>query len=194
MTLPVLRGRKWCDYGIQGSGKTELAKRIINEQFANRTLVITPSGQRYEWENAAVKCFYMGVHTIEELENAAKFVKTKAQQGKIKLLLIDEADLWLKHNFDLTPQLNELITSHRHFDLSIGFITRRPQDIPTVVTESSYAHFIYKMEGVNALNKLENMHPAMRELMQKIDYPKHNFIVKELGKEPYVHEAIEVVK
>jgi len=190
LVIPNLESRKFGIYGIQGSGKSYFAKNhVVNKLFPGRALVITSLG--YEWQDAGTKCFFIQPKFVQELDEIAAKAKQKAIQGKLKLLLIDEADEWFRTNFDVTPNLRDLVLKHRHYGLALGFITRRPQDIPAFIVESCHAHFLFKMEGVHALKRFEDMHPSMTELMQQLDYEKKNFIVKELGKNPFVHDAIQ---
>ena len=116
-----------------------------------------------------------------------------SQAKKIDCFVLDEADMFFRTNYDLCVNLNDLIINHRHYgNLAMVFISRRPQDIPTKIVESCFYQIIFLVEGANVFRKFENIHPKLFELLEKLDYEKHNFIVKELGKAPYLCNPIKL--
>jgi len=179
-----LKGKKYAIFGIQGSGKTVLAKHLLN--YFNKPIVYEVHP---DYRDTKAQYYRPNNFSLQALDEFSGKIKQLAIKGKCDLLNIDEADLFFKNNFDINtaPKLYDLVINHRHYrDLALSFISRRPQDLPTKIIESCYAIFIFKLEGANAIQKFSTIHPKIPALIDKIDYRMHNFIVKELGKEPYI--------
>ena len=182
--------------GIQGSGKTTLAKYLISKFKRAVCIRITPD---YDDVDNIVLVKPSGSYQ-DDLEDLATmlvkqgkaFEEKKIKEMPYDLLVIDEADLAFRGNHDLGPSMLDLVAMHRHYGLGIIFITRRIQDIPARITESTKHRFFFAIEGKNALTYIENMDERLAVLMTKIEADKHNFIYKELGKPPILHKAIKV--
>lgn len=189
-----LQGKKIGIYGIQGSGKTELGKYLLRNKF-KKPFVISPNPKDWEKE----KCFlYKTITNDKKIDYVCSKVKDLAIAGKIDVFLIDEADLFFKTNYDMKTYLNDLVINHRHYPegkgLTLIFISRRPQDIPTKVVESCHYNYIYILEGANALRKWDEVHRGLSNMITQLSFEKHNFVVKEVGKEPYYHKPIPLEK
>ena len=70
------------------------------------------------------------------------------------------------------------------------FITRRPQDIPSKFVESCHYKLIYTIEGKNVKRYLSDIDSDIQDLMPKLSFQRHNFIYKEQGKPPILHNAV----
>lgn len=177
-----LENHKFCIFGLQGSGKTVLAKHLMRKNkgwIAYDTTGDFKGLHRYCPENST---------SVEELENFIRFVMRK--NGKIKGLIIDEADNYFPSNGRILPYASELITKHRHYGLSVGFLTRRPQDMHAKIVESSKTLFSFYQEGVNALKRLDDISAGLGDAVRNLDYTKHEFIIKPVMGEPIKHPAI----
>lgn len=185
MPLPNLRNRKFAIMGIQGSGKTVLA-RFLASHF--KTLVYTPHG--HDWVKARkvhiVTPLSMKRHFVDGMEDVAKFFK----KSKFDMLVVDEADMIFRTKFDIKPAMNDLVINHRHYNKALGLVTRRPQDIPPKILESCHVMFIYPLEGKNAIKHLEEVSAGLGKAVTDLEFERFNFIVKEIGKPPVKHEAV----
>ena len=85
-------------------------------------------------------------------------------------------DLFLKSMVAISPNMTDLILNHRHYNLALIFITRRPQSIPTEIVESCENIFCFKIEGENVERKLKAIHPDFQILLPKLDKEKYNFL------------------
>jgi len=174
-------------FGIQKSGKSFLAKKLL--QFFDSPVVFAP--HRDDYADVA-RCFvYVPKDAEREFRGLCNKVLEWAKAGKCDCFCIDEADMVVRGNWDMNPALNDLILNHRHYNLALIFISRRPQDIPTKIVESCHYLFIFKLEGENALKKFRNIDRAVFDLFPSIEYGKFNFIVKPVGEPPYVNAAIQ---
>ena len=151
MSIPNLKDRKFTIMGIQGSGKTVLGK-IISRYF--HTLVYTPHAHDWTKEKVVmITPMSLRKSFVDGIEEVMKFFKA----SKYDLLLIDEADMIFRTKFDIKPISNDMIINHRHYKKAIGFVTRRPQDIPPKILESCHSLFIFPLEGKNAIKHLNEI-------------------------------------
>ena len=121
------------------------------------------------------------------------FVKKARQwaiEGRVDCIIIDEADMFFETNWDLDPALTDLILNHRHMKVAVWFITRRPQDIPQKIVESCKWLMIFKLEGVGAIKKFQQLNPKIPELLEQMSLQRRHYVVKEIGEEPYIHAPI----
>lgn len=184
--------------GIQGSGKTYAGRWLAATQFEN---VI---GFRRTRDFDDLKNMVLIEPTNNPQVDAEKLAEKMVawgklyEAGKIKkmpydCILWDELDLYFQNNYEIGPAMNDLILMHRHYGLAMVFITRRPQDIPARIVESCRFIFMFKIEGANIFKKLDAVDPKIGVLMSQLEYARHNFVFKELGKDPILHKPLPKV-
>lgn len=188
-----LKNHKTCIFGIQESGKTYWAKKMY-KQF--KKPIVFSLNTDDGWDK--LKGLYVWkvnrqrdllVQFEEFISNCRKW----ALQGKVDLIIIDEADLFFRGNYDISSTHQDLVLNHRHMGkgVALWYMTRRPQDIPTKIVESSKHLIVFKLEGANAIKKFEDIHPKIPELINnELDFDKKNFIYKEIGRDPVVKNPV----
>ena len=187
-----LKNVKTCVFGIQGSGKTYIVENHLLKSFKHPFVYRI---HKEDFVNTKSNVYvYDAVDTsLKELEDTAKKIKILGQQKKIDCFVLDEADLFLKSMVAISPKMTDLILNHRHYNLALIFITRRPQSIPTEIVETCENIICFKVEGENVERKLRAIHPDFQTLLPKLDKDKYNFILKELGKAPRIYDKVERV-
>ena len=187
-----LKNVKTCVFGIQGSGKTYLVENHLLKSFKHPFVYRV---HREDFINTKSNVFvYDATDTsLKELEETAKKIKLFGREKAIDCFVLDEADLFLKNMVAISPAMTDLILNHRHYNLALIFITRRPQSIPTEIVETCENIFCFKVEGENVERKLRAIHPDFQTLLPKLDKDKYNFILKELGKAPKIYDSVERV-
>jgi len=176
-------------YGIQGSGKTELAKGLVRTYF-KKPIVYTSN---HDWDNEDVY-LYRTDKPKADLRKFCEAMKEKARQGKISVIIFDDADLLFSSNMDIPLPLKDLHINHRHYKLALVFLSRRPQDIPTAIVESCHWLYILKCEGDNIRKKFNEVNRQIWELVEELKYKDYRFVVKKIGESPYIHDKIEMRK
>lgn len=173
-----LANKKILVCGIQGSGKTYLAK-WFSRMFQNQTAVYTPHVD--EWANEKVVVF-MPKDFIAEMPVWISVFK----KSKLRFLVIDEADLLFKHHFDTNEEIRDLVINHRHYQKTLCFITRRPQDIPARLYGTFEILCIFTIDSPQVVELLNRWHENLGEMARNLPYGSYQFILKHIGAEAKV--------
>lgn len=192
---------KTCVYGLQGSGKTFFVQNAIVPTFKKPMVFEVNKGD--DWNKLKRIYVYQTTsqpHNIEglkkEFEKWLKFCLQLAEEGKIDAIIIDEADLFLKNLYDIPPTLYYLLNNHRHVNndkgVALVFITRRPQDIPSVISETSKWTIAFQLEGKNAIQRLNDIRPEFGNMVANL--PPHYYLVKKIAEDPVQCSPIKVKK
>ncbi len=185
------KNTKICIVGIQGSGKTELAK-FIASRFKN-SLWFLVNLDDIVGMPSNVETIMAEEKTIQELNRLCKVVIELAKQDKINCFVIDEADMFLNRFKPLPKYLNDLVINHRHYGLALIFITRRPQDIHAKIVESSHHLFIFAMPNSdNIERKMKAIDKDLLMEMERLSVEEHNFIYKGIHKKPIVMPPLNI--
>lgn len=182
--------------GLQGSGKTTLAKKLIGKFKKAISIRITPD---YDDVDNLVLVSPKKTYA-DDLEDIAQILCHEGEAYEEKkiplptydLFVIDEADLAFRGNYDLGMNMLKLIAMHRHYGMAIMFITRRIQDIPPRIVETCKYKFFFAIEGKNVMTYIINLDERLFPLIQRVSADKHNFVFKEIGKPPILHEAVRL--
>ena len=110
--------------------------------------------------------------SIEQLEK-----KGKDKPDRLKLLVIDEADLILPAKHNINAAIRNLIVKSRHLRLDIIFISRRPTDLNAYVMDVSDYLIVYKQVGYNALKTLRALKLDSAKAIKELDYKNHEFLL-----------------
>lgn len=168
--------------GIQGSGKTYYAKDLVkNNNY--RVLVYAP--HRHDFENEPDNfMFYRASFTQDDFEQFCAYAKQLAQLKEIEGIFVDEFDMLFKSNWDIGFNFNDIVLNHRHYGLFLIGITRRPQDIPTKVFESSLYSVFFSIEAPNARMKLNAIYAGLGDAAANLQHGSRAYIIKKIGSPP----------
>lgn len=180
-----LKKRKFAILGIQGSGKTELAK-FITRSF-KKSIVYTPHGGEWTKEKATI---FKTKKFRADFNRFCMFLK----KTPYKLVTVDEADMIFRHWADVKPAVNDLVINHRHkpWNLALGFVSRRPQDIPTKILESCHYLFCFSLEGANAVKKLNQVSRGFGDKVSELPFESYKYYVKKIGEKPKLREPVDI--
>lgn len=193
--------------GLQGSGKTYLVKKAILDKEAQH-LVIDPND---EYGNEYTKYIPRFTDDYEKLTQEIKLVVKKLvlpncwsleqmeKSGKdkakrLKLLVIDEADLIAPARTNINSMLRNLIVKSRHLRLDIVFISRRPTDLNAYIMDTSDKLVVFKQVGYNALKTLRALKLDSDKVIKQLDYAKHEFLLFDVDREykKYTLDTLDV--
>jgi len=176
--------------GLQGSGKTHLVKKIVLDKEPHH-LVIDPNDEygdeytRYvprftddydklnqEIKLVVKKLVIPNCWSLEQMEKSGK-----DKPNRLKLLVIDEADLIAPARVNINAMLRNLIVKSRHLRLDIVFISRRPTDLNAYIMDTSDNLVVFKQVGYNALKTLRALKLDSDKDVKSLDYDNHEFLL-----------------
>lgn len=186
---------KTCIMGIQGSGKTELGKKFAEDMKKSIWVLINLDDAKGMPKN--VKLVSLPKKSFEEMDELCKVVIDLGKQNKCNCLIIDEADMLIPKNIEKLQKfrsIHDLLINHRHYGLAVVFMTRRPQDLITLVVESSEHSFIFALPNSdNIYRKMKHLDDSIPEMMKdNLTKANHRFIHKKLGDKPILMEKITI--
>jgi hypothetical protein len=176
--------------GLQGGGKTYLIKKLFLDKEPNH-LVIDPNDEYgdtytryvprytddYEKLNAEMKlCIKKLVLPNTWSLEQMQVHKDKEKPDRLKLLVIDEADLIAPARTNINAALRNLVVKSRHLRLTIVFISRRPTDLNAYLMDTADFLFVFKQVGYNSLRVLRALKVDSDKVIKDLDYNKHEFL------------------
>ncbi|MCH7851000.1 MAG: hypothetical protein IH845_05140 [Nanoarchaeota archaeon] len=174
--------------GIQTSGKSYFVKNMLIPNFRKPILFEVHPDFR-ECENLLI--YRPSEPTVKELNDFCLKVKALGLAGKIDAFILDEADMFMMSILGKElNNLNDLVINHAHYGLALVFVTRRPQDIPPKITESSHYIIMFTVEGKNVFDRLKGISEEFEEAVRKLDYDYRDFVVKEIGRKPITYNPL----
>jgi DNA helicase HerA-like ATPase len=193
--------------GLQGSGKTYLVKKAILDKEPQH-LVIDPNdeyGKEYtryiprftddyekltqEIKLVVKKLVLPNCWSLEQMQKSGK-----DKPNRLKLLVIDEADLIAPARTNINSMLRNLIVKSRHLRLDIVFISRRPTDLNAYIMDTSDKLVVFKQVGYNALKTLRALKLDSDKVIKELDYAKHEFLLFDVDREyrKYTLDTLDV--
>jgi hypothetical protein len=192
--------------GLQGSGKTYLVKKAIldkepqhlvidpNDEYEGYTRYVPRFTDDYEKLTAEIKLAIkkLVLPNTWSLEQMEKTGKDKPK--RLKLLVIDEADLIAPARKNINSMLRNLIVKSRHLRLDIVFISRRPTDLNAYIMDTSDRLVVFKQVGYNALKTLRALKLDSDKVIKQLDYAKHEFLLFDIDREfrKYTLDTLDV--
>ena len=192
--------------GLQGSGKTYLVKKAIldkeqqhlvidpNDEYDGYTRYVPRFTDDYEKLTSEIKLVVkkLVLPNCWSLEQMEKTGKDKPK--RLKLLVIDEADLIVPARTNINSMLRNLIVKSRHLRLDIVFISRRPTDLNAYIMDTSDKLVVFKQVGYNALKTLRALKLDSDKVIKQLDYAKHEFLLFDVDREykKYTLDTLDV--
>jgi len=166
-----LSRKAWSLFGYRGSGKTTLAQYIASSFGANclyyDTLHEIPDDTEFHAYAPADK------RSITELEGVVELIrKTK----RYRMFIIDEANRFCKPKPAPLPQgiadMNDWCR-HPQYNLSVGYIARRPVQLNQDITEIADYLFVFQLGGKNDIQYLNDLRDGLGDAVK--DLPQYHF-------------------
>lgn len=190
MKFPEIQGQKMIVLGIQGSGKTYYAKEMIKAQ-KYKTLIYAP--HKADYTDMPKNCQVIRWRNfIKDFEPFCELAIKLAKMGEIDGIYVDELDMLVRNNYDIGQHFNDIILNHRHYPEGKGMffvgVTRRPQDVPAKIFESTAYIVAFAIEAPNAKNKLNQIRAGFGDKIAYLNKKRHEHYVKEIGKDPVKYD------
>lgn len=201
MALDV-HGVKICIFGLQGSGKTFFVENYLLNKFENPIVYLMHEEDFQKRGNHVEAIIPKDKEgnvdsSMKTLNVWSKKIKQDAINGKIDAFIIDEADLFIVKDFRRLQKysyFHDLVINHRHYGLAMIFITRRPQELPTAITEQSAHYFVFHVAGKNVKEHLNRIYDNLGDMAFRLRRKEYRFIHLNFGEDSpvKVYNAIKV--
>lgn len=173
-----LQGKRFVIVGLQGSGKTIQAKHILSKFPRHIVVDFLKEYSTNDYKRYVPTVRERGDALKEEMNTFFRFVANK--KSNFDMCLVDEGNRIAPNKGDMPPALWDLNDFNRHWDISLGFIARRPVQLNTDLVELAHYIFIYKLTGKNDKQYLNYLHEGLGDSVEQIQ--GHQFIFYEAGK------------
>lgn len=164
--------KTWCVLGYKQGGKSTLSK-MIGESFGAKalyydTLHEVPSSAKmhsYKPKNRS---------NVGELISIIQLLKVNKQY---RMLIIDEANRYCKPRETLPQEIMDMNDWCRHpmYNLSVGYIARRPVSINSNIIEIADYLIIFQLGGKNDIKYLNDLRAGLGDTV--LNLPKYHFVV-----------------
>lgn len=180
-----LRNRRAVIFGLQGSGKTELAKHILRS---------TPDHLVYDTIGQTNSDFADFRRYVPRDRNTPGELSTVVEKVVIpykpKLFVVDEANKFVQPKpRPLPPGIADLNDLSRHWDVAWILIARRPTQFHTDVTELAHYIFAFQLPGKNDRRFFDNISPGLGNVVASL--PRYHFVVISANKDYYIHAPVD---
>jgi hypothetical protein len=191
--LPDITNKRFVIFGLQGSGKTELAKKVLKSVPVNTYLVYDVHHEykgftRYLAANRQVDRRKDNDPGIEELNAIVQHVVIDS--GKIRLFVLDEANRFCPNHFPLPASILVLNDDQRHDKIAVGFVARRPAQLNTDLVELAHYIFVFRLTGRNDFQFLEDTAEGLGEAVKSLN--DYEFCVVGPDRRFKVHEPLKI--
>ena len=164
-----LTNKIWCIFGLNGTGKSHLAKFIAKNYNAVFFDVLNEHSKEFD-------SYVPKNKNYPEIATEFDYFLTKIQSHKYNMIIVDEASRVFPNMRPLQPVMRSYIDTFRHtHQSSIGFICRRPTQLFTDLVELSHYLFIFKMVGKNDIQYLNFISVGLGDTVSQLE--KYHFVV-----------------
>jgi DNA helicase HerA-like ATPase len=170
--LPDLTNKRFVILGLQGSGKSQLAKHLLQHEQAH--IVYDVMHEHSGFNRYIVKHRKHGKDGIDELNLFVQ--KVVIESKRIRLFILDEANRYCPPKpAPLPDSILELNDWQRHWNISFGSIARRPTQLNSDLTELANYKFIFQLTGVKDLAYLDSIVKGLGD--QVLTLPPFHFVI-----------------
>jgi len=151
--------------GLQGSGKTELAKKMIKQKTAfNKKVLVVDILNEYNNKSLGKIDIYIpdnSVYPVAEVDQLiTNYILTPYfETGKqpYSLIVFDEASRYFQNKIPLPQSMGYINDMARHLNLDIITIARRFTQLNTDLVELSHNLYIFNQTGINDIKRLNEL-------------------------------------
>lgn len=181
-----MKGKRFAVLGLQGSGKTVLVKHILKGEPAH--LIYDPL---HEYTGGSFNR-YLATHRQHSDEAIAEINlvinRVVMGTGKVRLLVIDEANRYCPSMKPLPAAVLDLNDFNRHYNIAFGIVARRPVQLHTDLIELAHYLFLFTLKGKNDTAYLDSLAPDLGDAVASL--PQYHFIILDSARSYSVHSPI----
>ncbi len=181
----VFDNKKTIIAGIQGSGKTYLAKEIL-KNYKAMVLTLNKDDISNYFNNKNNLLIVDDKELIKNFEYWLIKAKEASKKKIINCIFIDDADVFFKNHMDTNPTLRDIWANHRHYGLTLIMVSHRLQDIPARLYGQVENFILFTIESPHTKELLNKYYLNLGELVSKLPFKSWKFILKTIGKPPHI--------
>jgi hypothetical protein len=187
MMIPNIVDKRFVILGLQGTGKTYLAKHLLGQMPASIAYDVMHEYQGFN--RYIVKYRQYGQEAVDELNMFVS--KVVIGSKKIKLFILDEANRFCPAKpHPLPDSILELNDWQRHYHVTFGAICRRPTQLHSDLIELAHYVFIFQLKGKNDLIYLDAIAGGLGDKVLAL--PQYHFVILQPNHEYQVHAPIAI--
>lgn len=184
--------------GVQESGKSTLAKKIITQLSPEyERTVIFDLQDEYEWDILATTAKELRDMIIEGKENRIGVQITDFEEAERifsviwdspdSLLVIDEAEVFIeKMTTAKTSFFHKIISFGRHEHIGLLAIGRRPVELNVYLRAARTTLITFRLNETQDIDRMEK-YGFNRTELEHLSKEKHNFLL--IGDELFTHKG-----
>lgn len=180
-----LKAKRFCIFGLQGSGKSVLVKTILKSERAS--IVYDVLREHRGFNRYLVDHRQRSDAAIIELNRFVNNIVSDSNQ--IRLFILEEANRYCPSKpTPLPDSILDLNDFQRHQGIAFGIVCRRPTQLHTDLVELAHYLFIYRLVGKNDYAYLEAIAEGLGDAARELaDY---HFVVVTPQRKFYEHEPV----
>lgn len=185
-----LQKKKILVLGTGGSGKTVFATRKLWASF-KCPIAYDING---DYSNLKGGITYPPEDIEGELIPFLRKTLEMSKKRKIDAIFFDDADCYIDYKTMENHLFKDLVIRQRNpkYAVTLVFIGKRPQNLPTKVIEGCHVMFLYKTEGHNAMQRLGDIDPKIVPMLEEVYTKEYSYIEKWEGYPPVLKKPIKL--
>ena len=185
--LPDLTNKRFMIVGMQGSGKSVLARSILKQSPAS--FVYDVLKEYSGFNRYIVKHRQYGPDAVDELNNFVASIVIAS--GKVRMFVLEEANRYCPPKpHPLPDTILELNDFQRHMDIAFGCICRRPVQIHTDIIELAHYIFCFHLAGKNDVAYLNDLAAGLGDQVAAL--PEFHFVIVGPNHTYSVHDPVVI--
>lgn len=179
-----------CVLGLRGGGKSHLVQKYFLDNQPQH-FVIDPLDEyqgyfryvphiklmeNYDSLNEEIKLVHRKFVFPNVLTLEAQ-AKGKVKPNRLKMLVYEEADLYVPSQRLLNASVRKVYVTCRHMQMDVLAVSRRPTDLNTYIMDTADFLIVFKIAGANALKALKNMSSDCVDAIKALNYDKYEFLL-----------------
>lgn len=168
--------RKIVIFGIQGSGKSHLVKKVILPKIT-RGIVFDTLDEYQDFPRYVPKS--RNKDGIPELEAFIPY----AVKNKYSMIIVDEANRYMIPQTPLPEQVSYINDFQLHIPIALLCIARRPVQLNTNITELAHYIICFNLAGKNDISYLNDLTDGLGDSVAQLE--AHEFIICGLPRKNY---------
>lgn len=191
--LPDITNKRFVILGLQGSGKTTLAKYYLHVTKSSMVYDVHHEYtglNRYLAQYRQVDRRNKNDPGILELNNFVS--RVVLESGQVRLFVLDEANRFCPNKYPLPASILTLNDDNRHDKIAFGAIARRAAQLNTDLMELAHYLFVFRLTGKNDYTFLEDTAIGLGDAVRALE--DYQFVIVDPSRRFKVHEPMPFKK